>query len=71
MGSGSFPFSQSDNLGIRLNKLADELDKIREEMYECVYTGDSGGGQYDNAASDGGYLEDIRIASTLIRKCVE
>ena len=68
MGSGMFPLSPTrDELGVRLNKIADDLEKICEEVSDDIYSGDSGGMQYDNAASDGGSLALLRLAVKLIR----
>lgn len=78
MGSGTFPITRivrkdgSEHVPddyTFLKKLADDIENFIKELKEDVYDGGSGGGQFDNAASDGACLEDLWIASRLIRKC--
>ena len=71
MTSGSFPLSVNGESGKKLAEISKQLREIVHDFYDGVYGGDSGGCQFDNAASDGGYLEDLDIAADLIDKCVE
>lgn len=66
MGSGSFPL-YDDGLGAKLVKAADLVNEVVNEVVSEVYSGDSGGGQLDNAASDGGSLALLSLAERLIR----
>ena len=67
MGSGCFPLRKEDGDGKRLLQVADDLKAILNEWYESVYSGESGGNQYDNAARDGGSLARLGVAESLIR----
>ena len=67
MGSGSFPLERIHDLGKRLWDAADMVEGVCKEMESDVFSGDSGGGQVDNAASDGGSLALLRLAVRLIR----
>lgn len=66
MGSGTFPLYKTDTRGQRLLGAAKEVREVCDEMVDAVYSGDSGGGQFDNAASDGGSLALLRLAASLI-----
>lgn len=70
MGSGTFPLYRATDDAKVLLSLVKELDDFIDEYVEYVYSGESGGNQFDNAAIDGGYLEKLRIARRLIRDCV-
>jgi hypothetical protein len=70
MGSGSFPIDARDSEAIRLLEIKNLLREFYSEWSSFVYSGESGGCQYDNAASDGGYLERISIAIDMINGCL-
>lgn len=70
MGSGSFPLYRSDEDAKVLLEVVEKIDDFIEEYVGYVYSGDSGGRQFDNAAIDGGYLEKLRIAKGLIKECI-
>ncbi|MBE3116162.1 hypothetical protein IMZ68_03080 [Candidatus Bathyarchaeota archaeon] len=70
MGSGCFPINAKDKEAARLLEIKKLLEEFRSEWYDSIYSGESGGGQYDNAASDGGYLERIGIAIEMIDGCL-
>jgi len=70
MGSGTFPIRRDDEDGKILLSLAKGVDDIIEKHASGVYSGDSGGNQFDNAAIDGGYLEKLRLAARLLKECV-
>ncbi len=68
MGSGSFPLDPKRD-GKELKEIINKLQIFYGDWWGSVHSGDSGGGQFDNAASDGGYLEEIRIAIMLLEEC--
>lgn len=71
MGSGSFPLEiigNSINDGDVLSVAAKMVEAVVESWYHDVYTGESGGRQFDNAARDGGALAELELAVELIRK---
>jgi hypothetical protein len=70
MASGTFPLPSTDSDAKKLLEAKKILEDFRSEYYEIIYSGDSGGCQYDNAASDGGYLERISIAIEMINGCI-
>lgn len=70
MASGCFPFYTTDNEAKKLLGIKKQLQDFLSEWSEAVYSGDSGGMQYDNAASDGGYLERIKVAIEMIDGCL-
>lgn len=70
MGSGSFPVDRSGS-GQKLIQAAALVAEFLNEWYDSVYSGESGGGQYDNAASDGGSLALLSLANRLILAEVE
>lgn len=70
MGSGTFPIRRDDEDGKILLSLAKGVDDIIEKYAECVYSGDCGGSQFDNAAIDGRYLEKMSLAARLLKECV-
>lgn len=70
MGSGSFPIYTTDSEAKKLLDIKQQLKNYIDEWSDAVYSGDSGGGQYDNAASDGGYLERLRVALEMIDGCL-
>jgi hypothetical protein len=68
MGSGMFPLSPiRDDYGVKLKNAADAIEDVCNAISEDIYSGDAGGGQFDNAASDGGDLALLRLAVKLIR----
>lgn len=67
MGSGSFPLQKNDDGYESLKRAADLIRDVHRSWMADVYGGDSGGGQADNAASDGGSLARIALAEQLIR----
>ena len=69
MGSGYFPLSTKDKENDKLVHARMLIKEYREELVSEVYSGESGGMQYDNAASDGGYLERLSIAIEMIDGC--
>lgn len=71
MASGSFPVDRSSEEGKALSSAIDIIDELMGDWWEAVYTGDSGGMQFDNAASDGAYMEKMRIARNLLLQCIE
>jgi len=68
MGSGIFPLRLAD--GARLLQAAALIEACHDELVDEVYSGDSGGGQFDNAASDGGELALLQLAARLCREAV-
>lgn len=71
MGSGSFPLRRGDTGHDKLTRAAGLLDEVIKEWAYEVYSGDSGGSQYDNAANDGEALGMLRLAARLIREQVD
>lgn len=69
MGSGSFPLDPKRD-GKELKEIVDKLEKFYNDWWDSVYSGDSGGQQFDNSASDGASLEGIRIAKNLLKECL-
>lgn len=67
MGAGSFPVGARGEIGKKLVQAAELVESVCEDMTDDVYSGDSGGMQYDNAAADGGSLALLRLAVKLIR----
>ena len=67
MGSGMFPldvnYSRAGKALLEASKL---IQATINDLYDGVYSGDSGGNQYDNAASDGGSLALLGLAKDLI-----
>jgi len=70
MGSGTFPLYRNDDDAKDLLEMVEKIDYFIEEYAECVYSGDCGGNQFDNAAADGRYLEKLSLAARLIKECV-
>ena len=66
MGSGSFPLSPNEETGKKLVQAAALIKEVTDAWYDDVYGGDSGGMQYDNAATDGGSLALLGLAHRLI-----
>lgn len=71
MGSGMFPVERSGRLGNELANAAKRVESVCEEIEDEVYSGESGGMQFDNAASDGSSLGLLRLAAKLIRDEVQ
>lgn len=67
MGSGYFPFYRSDPEAKKLMEAIKLIDEVRDSVYDDIGTD----GQFDNAASDGGYMTRLSIASELIKDCFE
>ena len=67
MGSGYFPFSYNDSESKQLREAVELIKSVRESVWNEIYSGDDG--QFDNAASDGGYLRQLSIAISLIQEC--
>lgn len=67
MGSGSFPLENSEDVE-KLEQACCLITEVIDNWSGSVYSGDSGGQQYDNFASDGAYLENLYIAKDLIYK---
>lgn len=70
MASGCFPFCTTDDEARKLLDIKKQLQEFLNEWSSVVSSGDSGGMQLDNAASDGGYLERINIAIEMIDGCL-
>lgn len=68
MGGGYFPLERRSNSAKDLERAMAIIDEVREEYMDDIYSGSDG--QYDNAASDGGYLERLWIARGLIAECI-
>ena len=66
MGSGMFPLYRGSEEAKKLLQAAEILDEFLNDMYEAVYSGDAGGGQFDNAAMDGASLAMLSLAKKLI-----
>lgn len=66
MSSGYFPVQQSTEIAAKLMRAAVLLQEVIDECLDDVYDGDSGGGQFDNAASDGASLAMIGLARKLV-----
>ena len=71
MGSGIFPLKRDEQLGLTLQGIAFQIEVVADDLAEGIYSGDSGGMQFDNAASDGTYLYRLRLAVRLLRECLE
>ena len=69
MGSGRFPLDRSG--WKRLLEAARLIDEVMNEVYDDIYSGESGGMQFDNAARDGGYLATLSLAQRLITEAVK
>lgn len=67
MGSGIFPLERNDEGYESLRKAVELIQETHRICIDSVYSGESGGGQTDNAASDGGSLARIALAEKLIR----
>ena len=63
MGSGYFPLYDKSDDGQKLKGAAALIEDVIEIYYDSVYSGD--GGQFDNAASDGGALARLELAKNL------
>lgn len=63
-----FPLDGRYDDGATIVRIIAELKKICESAGESIYSGDSGGGQYDNAASDGASLAMIHLAIELLER---
>jgi len=66
MGSGCFPLSREDKDAGKLLQASKLIDEVIKSLWGDVYSGDVGGMQYDNAASDGGSLALLGLASKLV-----
>ena len=71
MGRGTFPLYRNDEEAKKLLTAVSLVREVIHEINESVYSGDSGGGQYDNSASDGGSLALLHLAARLIEGEVE
>jgi len=71
MGRGAFPLYRSGQNGKKLIEALRLMEIVQCDLSDAVSTGDSGGGQFDNAASDGAALERLNIAAELVRDCIE
>ena len=69
MGRGYFPLYESSDRAKQLREAIQKIEAVRDELINCVYSGDDG--QFDNAASDGGYLERLSIAVEMLDGCIE
>jgi len=68
MASGSFPLDPAyDSEGRMLIQAADLIDAVCASIADAVSSGESGGMQIDNAASDGASLVMLHLASRLVR----
>jgi len=62
-----FQVEARSRFGEQLSAAASAVESICDELRDGVYSGESGGMQFDNAASDGGSLSLLRLAVKLIR----
>jgi len=67
MGSGIFPLERNDPDWDRLKKIADDLQRVSEQLRDCALEQD----QTDNILSDGGYIRDLYQAIACIRGVME
>lgn len=67
MASGCFPLYKNEKDVDKLVEAIRLIDEFVDSWYSAVYNGDSGGNQFDNAASDGGALALISLASSLLK----
>ena len=78
MGSGYYPLERRSGAGRRLSKINAELrallnsqgDDRYANVPDCLPSPDDND-QYDNAASDGGYVTYLYLARELIERCLE
>lgn len=71
MGSGIFPLRRGDDNYDSLLDCREEITRIADYFRDDIFTGESGGHQFDNAARDGAHLAYLRLAVELIEKCLE
>jgi len=68
MASGMFPLRANSENGEMLIEAAALIGTVINGLYSDVYSGDSGGMQFDNAASDGGSIARLKLAQRLIKE---
>ena len=66
MGSCLFPIWDESPEGEKLIRAADLIKEVTDELRENVYSGESGGMQFDNSAWDGGSMAMLSLAYRLI-----
>ena len=67
MGSGYFPYGVNDKEAEKLIQARMLIREFSEKIAECIY--EFSDGQYDNACSDGGYLERLNVAIEMLDGC--
>ena len=71
MASGSFPLDRCDPDATNLLAAAALIELVCNKWVDAVYSGESGGLQYDNTAADGAALAKLRLAERLAREQVQ
>lgn len=69
MGSGYFPVGRDTELGKALLQAVSDVEGAMHRWREHHDEGDSG--QFDNAASDGAYIDKIYMGASFIEEAVE
>ena len=67
MGRGYFPYEVNDKEAEKLIQARMLIREFNEKIAECIY--EFSDGQYDNACSDGGYLERLNVAIEMLDGC--
>lgn len=70
MGSGSLPVYGAHETGLKLIEAIRLIAEVRDYWRDAVYSGESGGNQFDNAARDGAYLERLNVAMEMLKAVV-
>ena len=71
MGSGMFPISRDDEDGKKLLEARRLIFCIHQDNWEYVCSGETGGGQIDNAAIDGAYMGKLELIIKIIDGCLK
>ena len=71
MGSGMFPLDRDDETAKKLLEARKLVFGIHSDNWEYVCSGETGGGQFDNAAIDGAYMGKLELIVKLIDDCLE
>jgi hypothetical protein len=67
VASGIFPLGRyAPESAKRLREAANLVEEVIKDLSADVFSGESGGMQFDNAASDGGSIARLRLAVELI-----
>ena len=67
MGRGYFPYEVNDKEAEKLIQARILIREFNEKIAKCIY--EFSDGQYDNACSDGGYLERLSVAIEMLDGC--